>query len=290
MYAKLFTSIYQGTLRGNSHGLLVFTNLLAHCDKSGMCDMHPRAIAEEVGLTVEQVRAALDELEAADAESRSPEEDGRRIKRMDEHRAWGWFVVNYAKYRAIRDEDDRREQNRLSQERWRERNRAKSAGVSHDKPPSGTVSHGKPESAHTEAEAEAEGIPSTLPRAPARPVVEAAGKETRHDCPHKQILELWAEVLPALPQHTPSLWKGARAEHLRARWRETADEKAWTSTDDGLAYFRKLFGFVGKSAFLTGRVKPRDDKPAFVCELAWLVMPQNWAKVLEGKYHQTEAA
>jgi uncharacterized protein YdaU (DUF1376 family) len=134
------------------------------------------------------------------------------------------------------------------------------------------------------------GIPSTLPRAPARPVVEAAPTATRHDCPHKQILELWAEVLPALPQHTPSLWKGARAEHLRARWRETADEKAWTSTDDGLAYFRKLFGFVGKSAFLTGRVKPRDDKPAFVCELAWLVMPQNWAKVLEGKYHQTEAA
>lgn len=156
MYAKLFTSIYQGTLRGNSHGLLVFTNLLAHCDKSGMCDMHPRAIAEEVGLTVEQVRAALDELEAPDPESRSPEEDGRRIKRMDEHRAWGWFVVNYAKYRAIRDEDDRREQNRLSQERWRERNRAKSADVSQDKPPSEPVSPGKPESAHTEAEADTE--------------------------------------------------------------------------------------------------------------------------------------
>ena len=53
MYAKLFTSIYQGTLRGNSHGLLVFTNMLAHCDKTGVCDMHPKAIAEEVGLTVE---------------------------------------------------------------------------------------------------------------------------------------------------------------------------------------------------------------------------------------------
>jgi hypothetical protein len=156
VYAKLFTSIYQGTLRGNSHGLLVFTNLLAHCDKNGVADIHPRAIAEEVGLTVEQVRTALDDLEAPDMESRSPEEEGRRIKRMDEHRAWGWFVVNYAKYRAIRDEDDRREQNRLAQERWRERNKAKSADASQDKPPSEPVSHGKPESAHTEAEAEAE--------------------------------------------------------------------------------------------------------------------------------------
>ena len=146
MYAKLFTSIYQGTLRGNSHGLLVFTNLLAHCDKNGVADIHPRAIAEEVGLTVEQVRAALDVLEAPDTESRSPDEHGRRIVRLDEHRAWGWVVVNYVKYRAIRNEDDRREQNRQAQDRFRKRS----------KPPSAVVSHDKPQSAHTEAEAEAD--------------------------------------------------------------------------------------------------------------------------------------
>jgi hypothetical protein len=145
MYAKLFTSIYQGTLRGNSHGLLVFTNLLAHCDKEGRVDMHPRAIAEEVGLSVDQVKAALRELEAPDAESRSPEEEGRRIVRMDEHRDWGWVVVNYLKYRTIRDEDDRREQNRLSQERWRNKNKPASASVIIDK-------QRKPPSANTEAE------------------------------------------------------------------------------------------------------------------------------------------
>ena len=144
MYAKLFTSIYQGTLRGNSHGLLVFTNLLAHCDKHGVVDMHPRAIAEEVGLTVEQVRAALLMLEQPDSESRSPELDGRRITRLDEHRDWGWTVVNYIKYRAIRDEDDRREQNRLAQERWRNKEQAQSAGVTQDKPPSAAVEANKP--------------------------------------------------------------------------------------------------------------------------------------------------
>jgi hypothetical protein len=61
MYAKLFTSIYQGTLRGNSHGLLVFTNLLAHADQSGHVDMHFRAIADEVGLSVDEVKAACRE-------------------------------------------------------------------------------------------------------------------------------------------------------------------------------------------------------------------------------------
>jgi len=144
VYAKLFTSIYQGTLRGNSHGLLVFTNLLAHCDKHGDVDMHPRAIAEEVGLTVEQVRSALLILESPDDESRSPEEQGRRIVRKDGHRDWGWTVVNYLKYRAIRDEDDRREQNRMAQERWRNRHKAESAEVSHDKPASAVVEANQP--------------------------------------------------------------------------------------------------------------------------------------------------
>jgi hypothetical protein len=164
LYAKLFTSIYQGTLRGNSHGLLVFTNLIAHCDKDGVVDMHPRAIAEEVGLTVEQVKVALEELERPDEESRSPEEQGRRIVRLDEHRAWGWRVVNYCKYRAIRNEEDRREQNRLSQDRWRKAHKQSSASVSQDKPPSAEVSPDKPQSAHTEADAEADTESKPAPR------------------------------------------------------------------------------------------------------------------------------
>jgi hypothetical protein len=152
MYVKLFASIYQGTLRGKSHGLLVFTNLLAHCDKAGEVDVHPRAIADEVGLTVEEVNAALAELEAPDPESRSPEENGCRIMRLDEHRAWGWRVVNYIKYRAIRDEADRREQNRRAQAAWRERHKEHKQS----KPASASVSRRQPESAQAEAEAEGE--------------------------------------------------------------------------------------------------------------------------------------
>ena len=162
MYAKLFTSIYQGTLRGNSHGLLVFTNMLAHADKEGIVDIHPRAIAEEVGLSREQVQTAIDELEAPDEESRSPEEQGRRIIRIDDHRAWGWRVVNYVKYRAIRSEDDRREQNRIAQANWR----AKQAEGKQSKPPSSAVSRDKPQSAHPEADAntDAEASKTKTPR------------------------------------------------------------------------------------------------------------------------------
>lgn len=136
MYVKLFTSLYQGTLRGRTNEILVFTNLLAHADQHGMVDMHWQAIADETGLSREAVEAAILNLESPDAESRSPECNGCRIVRVDDHKAWGWQVVNYVKYRSIRNEDDRREQNRLAQKRYRDSKQSK--------PPSAEVSPGKP--------------------------------------------------------------------------------------------------------------------------------------------------
>lgn len=134
MYCKLFASLYQGTLRGASHEILVFTNLLAHAGRDGVVDKHFRAIAEETGLTIEEVGTAITNLESPDPESRSPEEEGARIVRMDEHRVWGWKIVNYGKYRAIRNEEDRAEQNRLAQQRWRNKNKPSSAESKPDKP------------------------------------------------------------------------------------------------------------------------------------------------------------
>ena len=33
----------------------------------------------------------------------------RRIARLDEHREWGWLIVNYEEYRKIASEEQRRE-------------------------------------------------------------------------------------------------------------------------------------------------------------------------------------
>jgi len=121
MYCKLFTSLYQGTLRGKSDEILVFTNLLAHCDSEGYVDKHWRAISEETGISEDRVRVAISALESPDPESRSPDREGRRITRIDDHRAWGWQVTNYVKYREIKNLEDRREQNREAQRRWRDK-------------------------------------------------------------------------------------------------------------------------------------------------------------------------
>ena len=110
------------------------------------------------------------------------------------------------------------------------------------------------------------------------------------DCPHLEILALWGEVLPSMTQHMPEHWSGTRADHLRARWRETAAARRWATKDDGLAYFRKLFAYCGESDFLMGKAPTRQGQRPFSFELAWLVCPGNWAKVHEAKYHQQEAA
>ena len=130
-------------------------------------------------------------------------------------------------------------------------------------------------------------VATTFPlesRPPTLALVEP-GTPKAPDCPHLAVLALWEEVLPSLPQHNPGLWRGARSDHLRARWRETASEKGWTSDAEGLGYLRKLFAFVGSSAFLTGKSKTPGGRRPFVVELEWLVMPGNWAKTIEGKYH-----
>ena len=129
--------------------------------------------------------------------------------------------------------------------------------------------------------------PEPDPEDPPNPKPKTNGANGRiPDCPHLKLLELWHQVLPELPQHKPALWKGERADHLRARWREAAHEHHWTSEADGLAYFERLFHWVRDSRFLMGRAPPPPGRRPFELELAWLVTPQPWAKVIEGKYHQ----
>ena len=121
-------------------------------------------------------------------------------------------------------------------------------------------------------------------------VPERAPEIPKHvPCPHAEILALWAEVLPELPRHDPHQWHETRRAHLQARWRETAVLKGWKSPGEGLAYLRALFAFIGTSKFLTGKVPARGDAVPFMAELEWVAKRANWAKIIEGKYHQEVA-
>ena len=58
------------------------------------------------------MREYLAILEAPDPDSQTPEEDGRRIVRLDPDRAWGWRVVNIQMYRGMGDLERIRKQTR----------------------------------------------------------------------------------------------------------------------------------------------------------------------------------
>lgn len=178
MYGKLFASLYQGTLRGRANEILVFTNLIAHADRDGFVDKHWRAISEEVGLSVDDVKCACAALEAPDPESRTPDQGGARIERMDDHRAWGWRIVNYAKYREIKSAEERRVQNRAAQQRRRSADVSNchhaSATVITRHHASAVVSTGQQPSAvsaHVDAEVEAEAKDNTCADAPSAGLV-----------------------------------------------------------------------------------------------------------------------
>ena len=103
--------MYDGSLAmvGPWEALVTFQQLIVLADREGFIDMTPEAISRRTIIPLEIIRKGLAVLEQADAQSRDPGHDGRRIERISEHRDWGWKILNYKKYRAIRSADERRE-------------------------------------------------------------------------------------------------------------------------------------------------------------------------------------
>ena len=127
MYTKVFRSIYDGTLADNWQAMVTFQQMLILADSQGVVDMTPSAMARITGIPLEILAAGISVLEAPDAGSRTPEMEGRRIARLDAHRDWGWFLVNFAKYRAMQT---REEKNEADRERMRSKRAAERSNVS----------------------------------------------------------------------------------------------------------------------------------------------------------------
>lgn len=106
----------------------------------------------------------------------------------------------------------------------------------------------------------------------------AGTSSAKPSCPHQQIIGLYHELLPANPAIRD--WTDARAQHLRTRWNEDAKRQT-------LDWWRKFFGYIGQSAFLTGRTSGRGGKP-FTPGLDWIVKAENFAKIREGRFHEQE--
>ena len=101
-------------------------------------------------------------------------------------------------------------------------------------------------------------------------------------CPHEKIISLYHECLPMLP--TVRIWSEDRRKTLAARWRTLVNDKGYQSEEEGLGWFKRLFGYIRRSRFLTGET-PQKEGHTWRPDLEWIIKPKNLTKIIEGKYH-----
>ena len=100
-------------------------------------------------------------------------------------------------------------------------------------------------------------------------------------CPHQKIIDIYHETLPTLPR--VAVWTGTRQGNLLARWREAWGNE-YEDMDGGLKYWQNLFIYIRDNCpFLMGKKEFKDGN-TFKASLDWIVRPNNFAKIVEGRY------
>lgn len=103
------------------------------------------------------------------------------------------------------------------------------------------------------------------------------------NCPHKEVIDLYHHALPSLPKVIS--WGGQREKMLSARWKWlTVETRQVASRNAGVHWFADYFKRVAESDFLMGRVSGSSGQPFVGCTLEWLIRPENFEKVLSGKF------
>lgn len=109
VYGKIFAQIFDSSIAEDYQLRLVFQDMIILADINGVVDMTVESLSRRTNVPIEIVRKAITELELPDSKSRTPEHQGARIKRLDEHRDWGWMILNYETFRKIASAEQRRE-------------------------------------------------------------------------------------------------------------------------------------------------------------------------------------
>lgn len=106
------------------------------------------------------------------------------------------------------------------------------------------------------------------------------------DCPQQQLIALYAKHLPMLTQ--PRVWDGQRAKDMRARWRQCAQPTdtfpGYRTLEEGLRFWDRFFAVVAQSRVLTEGITTGGR--TWTPDLPWLMKAANFAKVIEGRYHE----
>lgn len=107
LYARIFTQILDSSIAEDftlRHVFEDFLKLAKH--PGGVVDMTREAMSRRLNIPLPLLNEKITILESPDPASRDQDFEGRRIQRLDEHRDWGWVILNWVKYEGIKTKAD----------------------------------------------------------------------------------------------------------------------------------------------------------------------------------------
>ena len=227
-FTKLFGSITTSTIWSESNETrIVWITLLSMADRHGRVWASIPGLARIAAVPVEAAREAISRFLGPDPDSRTKDNDGRRIEEID----GGWRLINYLKYRGIRDDEDRKASNRDAWHRAQTK-RCDSARLSQPQQASAASGRQGPTRPNAEAEAEADQIGN----APAAVRAKGRNRKPESDCPFSDAtadaVTAWASGWK-IPTDHPSF--ANFLDHHRkhqSRWRDWAAAwRTWLRND-----------------------------------------------------------
>jgi hypothetical protein len=115
-YTKLFNSIVTSTIwTEDDKTRIVWITMLAIADKNGEVQGSIPGLARIAGVDVESCRIAIGKFLSPDPDSRTKDDEGRRIEEID----GGWSLLNHQKYREMASRDEQREAEAKRKARYR---------------------------------------------------------------------------------------------------------------------------------------------------------------------------
>lgn len=262
MFGKFFASAFTGSMMASGAEVFaVWAYVIAHAVDSRV-ELNPRLLAAVIGAPVDRIESAIETLCAPDPVSRNKDHDGRRMVREGEFQ---YFVTGHQKYRQMRDESDRREYNRVAQQR----SRAKKVAVNSDVNMSNDLSS---VSANTEAEAEAE---TEVKR-------DSSAELT---CPYQKVVDSYHNALPDLPR--VRLMGASRKRAIKKLWcwvmssAKSDGSRRATNEAEALEWLGEYFARASANDFLMGRLARSGEHSNWQCDLDFLLTEKGLKHVIE---------
>lgn len=202
-FAKLDSGIVNSTLWVQPDDVLrVWIWMLSQADANGVVRTAAPALALVCMKTVGRIREILALLESPDPDSRSGNDDGRRLRKVE----GGWQIINYAAYRERRSEEATRERKR----EWDREHRGSRPNARYRQSDSSPTQSDAPPTA-----------PDSPRRNPTNPTQAEADTEAQEQ-KQKQPSPA-AKALPSCPDWIdPEAWAGFVAMRQRIRFPLTA--------------------------------------------------------------------